>query len=90
MRWLHGWPPIPANSDHPPTAVLMGTGVNCIGCGRFQGITCVAIDPDWIPPTEYPDWPFPQDSCPICWLQDRDDNHDEPKPWPRGKPRPLP
>lgn len=60
-HWLNGWPRI-------GFSVLIGSGVHCIGCGTFHGVTCVAIPEDWQPPEKMPDWPFEQDSCPVCQL----------------------
>jgi hypothetical protein len=59
--WLHGWPLLEGG-----LSVLMGTGVYCAGCGRWWGVTTVAIDEDWTPPDRTPEWPFPQDDCPVC------------------------
>jgi len=69
-HWLNGWPRI-------GTSVLIGTGVHCVGCGVFHGVTCVAFEEDWQPPEKMPDWPFEQDSCPICELIAH--RHDQPK-----------
>lgn len=59
MDWLNGWPRVGTD------AVLIGSGVYCAGCGRPQGITTVAVDADWVRPERDPDWPFPEDSCPV-------------------------
>jgi len=64
-KWLKGWPRIGFDS------VLIGTGVFCAGCGKYGGTTCVGIDKDWVPPTEWPDWPFKQEDCPICELESK-------------------
>jgi hypothetical protein len=58
--WLHGWPRI-----NRGRAVLMGTGVHCVCCGRLQGVTTVAFDPDWVSPPD-PVWPFDIADCPLC------------------------
>lgn len=58
--WLNGWPRIGL------TGVLIGTGVHCVGCGRFHGATSVIFDDDWNPPTDDPAYPFEQDNCPVC------------------------
>lgn len=58
----HGWP----RPDENGLSVLIGTGVHCAGCGRFHGITSVAFDEGWEPPGPEPDWPYPQDACPVC------------------------
>jgi hypothetical protein len=63
--WLNGWPRLGED------AVLIGTGVHCVGCGRGRGITCVVIPADWEPPARMPDWPFPEDACPVCTLSER-------------------
>jgi hypothetical protein len=72
--------------------VVYGTGVFCVGCGRFFGLGCVVITDEVVGPPET--WPFPQDDCPVCLLRDalnvaRDRiatlEHDT-----RGKKRPLP
>ena len=79
--WLHGW------SRLGNSAMLMGTGVHCVGCGKFYGITSVVFDDDWEEPSLEPEWPFDEDSCPVCTLIfERDEN----PTWPRGKVRPLP
>lgn len=83
--WLHGWGRL--YPEHGGVSVLMGTGTYCVGCGRDQGVICVVIEDDWEPPGPEPDWPFPQDACPVCWLRE---HWNPPDPWPRGKPRPLP
>jgi hypothetical protein len=58
--WMNGW------SRLSLTAMLIGSGVHCVACGRLQGVTCVAITPNWTPPDKDPDWPFGQDNCPVC------------------------
>jgi hypothetical protein len=60
-RWLNGWP-------RNETAVFIGTGVHCIGCGADCGVTCVGFEEGWKAPEKMPEWPFEQDSCPICLL----------------------
>lgn len=60
LPWLNGW------YRMGKSAVLMGTMVRCVGCGRSFGITSVVIDDRWTPPTKDPDWPFPEGECPVC------------------------
>ncbi len=60
MEWLKGWPRM------GPAAVLIGTGVHCLGCGDLRGITSVVIDEHWTPPAELPSWPFRVGDCPVC------------------------
>lgn len=57
-RWLNGWP-------RTGNGVLIGAGVHCAGCGAFHGLTTVAVDEDWTPPSKMPDWPFEQGTCPV-------------------------
>jgi hypothetical protein len=72
--------------------VVYGTGVFCVGCGRFFGLGCVVVTEDAPAPPE--SWPFAENDCPVCDLRDalataRDRiatlEHDT-----RGKKRPLP
>lgn len=89
LDWLHGWPRLGDNG----TSVLIGTGVYCVGCGKSRGVTTVAFPEDWQPPGPDPDWPFPEDACPVCALVDEVAklvSGPAPRTWPRGKPRPLP
>lgn len=51
------------------SGVLIGTSVHCVGCGKCRGITTVALTEDWIEPEQLPDWPFKEDSCPVCELE---------------------
>lgn len=60
LPWLHGWGRL------GESAVLIGSGVHCIGCGRFYGATCVAFTEGWTPPGRLPDWPFREGDCPVC------------------------
>jgi hypothetical protein len=86
LVWLHGWP------RSGTTGILIGTATHCIGCGRFTGTTTIAIDDDyidWAQDRPKPDWPFPEDACPVCDLVSKLAKS-EPPSWPRGKPRPLP
>lgn len=62
--WLNGW------YRHGNT-VLIGTGVHCAGCGKFHGGTCVAFSDDWAAPEKLPDWPYNEESCPLCSLEAR-------------------
>jgi hypothetical protein len=57
--WLNGW-------HRNGNSVLIGTGVYCAGCGRDNGVACVAISPDYIAPEKLPDWPFNEADCPLC------------------------
>lgn len=57
----------------------MGTGVYCVGCGKFRGITTVSIESDWQPPEQEPDYPFDEVGCPICALVD---SYGIGEPWP--------
>ena len=63
-KWLNGWPRI-------GSSVLIGTATHCAGCGKFQGITCVSFTEGYVPPEKEPDWPFPEDSCPVCEASER-------------------
>lgn len=58
--WMNGWPRLGL------MAMLIGSGVHCVACGRLEGVTCVATPSDWTPPEKDPDWPFGQDNCPVC------------------------
>lgn len=58
--WMNGWPRISIS------AMLIGTGVHCVGCGHCMGITCVAFPEDWEPPGPDPAWPFGEADCPVC------------------------
>lgn len=59
--WLNGWPLVGPNS------VLVGSGMHCIHCGSFQGVTCVAMTEDWQPPGPEPTlWPHTPQDCPVC------------------------
>lgn len=60
LAWLNGWHRISGRS------VLMGTGVYCVGCGKGQGTMCVTFPEGYRPPENEPDWPFPQETCPVC------------------------
>ncbi len=63
-KWLNGWPRFPNNGR----IILIGAGAHCIGCGKFQGIACVAFSDDYVPPEKLPDYPFEEITCPICIL----------------------
>ena len=58
-HWLNDWP-------RSGISVLIGTNVCCAGCGTTKGLTCIAIDENCVYPEQLPDWPFEQDTCPIC------------------------
>lgn len=63
--WLHGWPRM------SKVDVLMGTSLHCVGCGKGQAVICVAFDGSWehwIKDRPDPDWPFDEESCPVCYL----------------------
>lgn len=64
LPWLNGWPRMGR------AAVLVGNATHCIGCGRMYGITTVAIDAKWTPPTLDPAWPFRPGDCPVCAASD--------------------
>lgn len=68
LEWLNGW-------QRSGNSVLIDASVHCLGCGRYYGITCVAYSDDWERPEELPEWPFPQDDCPICQLPPHDANY---------------
>lgn len=73
-HWLNGWQLL---SDK--TRVLVGTVVRCSGCGMDLGCICVAFPDNWEPPGPEPVWPFAEDGCPVCILQNRSvDVHFEP------------
>lgn len=57
--WLNGWP---RNGN----GVIVGAMVHCAGCGADRGLICLAITGDEVWPTKDPDWPFPQEDCPVC------------------------
>jgi hypothetical protein len=63
LPWLGGWPRIGRG------AVLIGTGVHCVCCGRLAGVTTVAFPSNWTEIVESrsdPTWPFDESDCPIC------------------------
>lgn len=65
--WLHGWP-------RGKVDVLIGTGVRCVGCGKDYGVTTVAFPEGWehwIDRRPYPDWPFDEETCPVCWAMNK-------------------
>lgn len=62
QHWLNGW-----YRGEGSVGILIGSGVHCVCCGKFRGVTCVAINRDWKHPKKLPDWPFPEDDCPICF-----------------------
>lgn len=64
-KWLNGW-------DRNNDTVLIGTAIHCAGCGRVFGITTVSFDDDLELPEQLPDWPFPQNNCPLCSNEYRD------------------
>jgi hypothetical protein len=56
--WLNGWP---RKGPH----VLIVTSLRCAGCGQYQGTLAVAIPADAEFPDKEPDWPFPENDCPV-------------------------
>lgn len=71
--WLHGWPRM-------GTEVLIGSGVWCVGCGKDFGVTCVGIEEgyeSWVENRPYPDWPFDEENCPVCYLRELHFNQGE-------------
>lgn len=81
MNWLNGWPLLIGDGKTPATAVLIGTAVHCIGCGKFHGITCVAFSDGYVSPEKLPDWPFIPKDCPVCYLSEIERNK---PPQPKG------
>lgn len=63
--WLNGWPRI----GDEGLAVMMGTSIRCVGCGRHFGITCVVIEDGWEPPRLDPEWPWSEADCLICRVE---------------------
>ena len=57
--WLNGWARI-------GDAVLIGTGVYCLGCGEHLGTTTVVFEEGYTLPDKEPDYPFSKGACPIC------------------------
>ena len=60
--WLNGW-------YRNGSTVLIGPGVHCAGCGRSFGVTCVAFSEGYVAPEKDPDWPFDEETCPLCATQ---------------------
>lgn len=58
-KWLNGW-------ERNHTGVLIGTGIHCAGCGKTRGVICVVFEEGYQPPKMWPDWPFDEESCPLC------------------------
>jgi hypothetical protein len=42
----------------------------CAGCGKTLGVACIAITSDDAPIAE-PQWPFDEETCPLCLLRNR-------------------
>jgi hypothetical protein len=65
--WRHEWP-ISGGE------ILLGTQVCCAGCGRDRGTTTVAFSDEalaWMKDRPTPEWPFDEETCPLCQLQDQ-------------------
>ena len=60
--WLNGW-------ERLDDVVLIGTMVHCVGCGREQGLTCVAFSEEYEAPEKLPEFPFDEEMCPVCKLR---------------------
>ncbi len=58
-KWLNGW-------IRTGSSILIGTKVCCVGCGKCHGITCIAIEENYIPPVQLPNFPFNKKYCPVC------------------------
>lgn len=84
LAWLHGWP------WRGGLDVEMGSGVHCIGCGRMLGVFTVVLPENWQRPGSQPDWPFPEDRCPVCLCRDAYNEKLSGETWPRGQSRGLP
>lgn len=71
-HWLNGW-------YREGSFVLIGNVIRCAGCGRAGGITTVVIEDieNYQPPEKYPDWPFPENDCPVCWMVDEPEETEE-------------
>jgi hypothetical protein len=67
--WLHGYMRI-GDLVH-----IKGMAC-CAGCGRPLGVAPILgiVVPDNIHPVAppLPDWPFPQDDCPLCAMRKED------------------
>lgn len=67
-------------------------GIHCVGCGKLLGTYGMAVEPgheydEW----SLPEWPYPVEGCPVCAIREELGSLEtNPKPWPKGKPRPLP
>jgi hypothetical protein len=59
--WLNGWR---RNGD----TVLIQTEVHCAGCGLGLGVVCAM--PNFNPPPSLPNWPFDEETCPVCRLEE--------------------
>ena len=58
-QWLNGWP------RSGLYGVMMGSAIHCVGCGKFHGVTTIAITEDHEWPTNDPAWPFDDEHCPV-------------------------
>jgi hypothetical protein len=58
-KWLNGW-------THSGGAVLLGSALLCVGCGKYYGTTCFCPSEGASMPDKDPDWPFNESSCPLC------------------------
>ena len=61
-KYLNGWH---KDDDYN---VLVGNGLHCLGCGTCRGIICVTHHPEDVFPEKMPDYPFPEQDCPVCRL----------------------
>jgi hypothetical protein len=56
--WLKGW------KRCGPYADNLNGATCCVGCGGHVGCYCFIPYEDG--PTETPDWPFDEETCPVC------------------------
>lgn len=65
LAWLHGW----ERSEDGLSVYTFGS-THCVGCGRWDGgLAAIALSDDDPPLPADPDWPFPEDACPVCRLR---------------------
>jgi len=57
-KWLNG-------HQRHGGMVYPGHG-RCAGCGRDFGVGCIVIDENDIFPEKEPDFPFNEETCPVC------------------------
>lgn len=60
-RWLNGW-----KRELGTHFILIKSELCCVGCGRNWGSAAYAHTPGYVESREAPDWPFPEDDCPVC------------------------